>query len=92
MACASGHSGKSSGVVSNRLVSLKAVGGLIGVGGGSGKGEIILLTLEGSGTEVLGGVDSWLFPIAILPLGTTEFVFSSSYELTWFFEGASPRL
>lgn len=54
MACASGHSGKSSGVVSNRLASLEAVGSLIGVGGGSGKGEIILLTPEGSGTEVLG--------------------------------------
>lgn len=70
---------------------MEAVGSLTGVGGGSGKGEIILLTPEGSGTEVLGGVDSWIFPIAILPLGTTEFVFSSSYELTWFFEGvASP--
>lgn len=55
MACASGHSGKSSGTVSNKLANLGAVGSLIEVGGGgSGKGEIILLTPEGSGTEVLG--------------------------------------
>lgn len=34
MACASGHSGKSSGTVSNKLANLGAVGSLIEVGGG----------------------------------------------------------
>lgn len=54
MACASGHSGKSTGTVSGKLVNLGAVGNLTEIGGGSGKGEVILPTPEGTGTDVLG--------------------------------------
>jgi len=68
VACASGHSGKSSGTVSNRLANLEAVGSLIEAGAGSGKGEIILLTPEGSGTEVLGESIAGSFLLPYYPL------------------------
>lgn len=69
MACASGHSGKSIGTVSSKLVNLGAVGSLIDIGGRSGKGDIILLTPAGNGTEVWED-DSWLSPVVVLPIVT----------------------
>lgn len=76
MACASGHSGKSIGTVSSKLVNLGAVGNLIDVGGRSGEGDIILPTPEGNGTEVRED-DSWLFPVIVSP--QAESACSSSY-------------
>lgn len=80
MACALGHLGKSIGTVSSKLVNLGAVGNLIEISGGSGKGEIILPALDGNGTEVLWGLIPGSFLLVCYPLSAqAELVFSLSY-------------